>query len=293
VKLGKRKGKALGGAPRAGKWTRDTPESRRFGGEHHGSFILLLVTGVAFVVTVAVVGVLAQQRLNDGVVGQYRRSLRRHDWVPLARMSPAVLPAFLAVVDTTSFQRLSPYGRQERPELTNDLVVQVHRLRGGIADQAWRSAMVPLVEAQLSRRAALEFYLNRIYLGKTGDWPVYGVKHAAEEYFGKDVRGLSVGEAATLAGILLPPRLVNPENNPGAVGARRNEVLRRMLAAGNINEHQYRTATAEPLAFQPGIDYAAMTRPVDWGKERPVIRLPSAGATAAADPAAAQSPGPQ
>ncbi|HEX8904199.1 MAG TPA: transglycosylase domain-containing protein [Longimicrobiaceae bacterium] len=274
MKLGKTKPKALGGAPRTGKWTRDVPERNRLGGEHRGSLILLLIAGGFVVLVIAIFLLLANSRLNHGLMGQYPQARRRPDWVRVRELPPYVPAAFLAVVDTSSFQRLSPYGRQDRPRLTVDLVAQVQRLRGGVDDQAWRAFMVPLTEARLSRQQMFEYYLNRIYLGRAGDWRVYGVKHAAEEFFGKDARQLTVSEAATLAGILLPPRLVNPESSPGAVGARRNEVLRRMLAAGDIDPGTYDRAVREELAFQPGIFYAPMTRPANFGKEPEVIRLP-------------------
>ena len=61
---------------------------------------------------------------------------------------------------------------------------------------------------------------------------------------------------------------------PGAVGARRNEVLRRLTAAGVIDAAQARAAAAEPLAFQPGADYVPMSRPLGWKSEPQVIRLP-------------------
>lgn len=285
--MAKTKPKALGGAPRTGKWTRDTPESRRLGGEHRASLIVVLVAGAAVVIAMGVFALFAQTRLDRGLLGQYRESVRRPDWVRLRDLPPYVTDAFLAVVDTSSFQRLSPYGRQDRPRLTVDLVGQVQRLRHGIDDQAWRAFMVPLTEAHLTRRAMLEYYLNRIYLGEAGDWRVYGVQHAAQEFFGKDARRLTVSEAATLAGMLLPPRLLNPQASPGAVGARRNEVLRRMREAGEIDDGAYRQAMLEPLAFQPGIDYAPMTRPVGWGSEPEVIRL-SPGLIPAADSSASR-----
>lgn len=294
MKLRKSKPKALGGAPKTGRWTRDTPERRRLGGEHRASLILLLVIGAFVVVGMGIFAFMASQRLDRGVMGQYRQALRRPDWVRLNQLPPYVTNAFLAVVDTSSFQRLSPYGRQDRPRLSVDLVSQVHRLRRGPADQAWRAFMVPLTEARLSRRAMLEYYLNRIYLGRAGDWRIYGVQHAAEEFFGKNARELTPGEAATLAGMLMPPRVNNPEASPGAVGARRNEVLRRMLEAGTIDRATYDQAVREALGFQPGIDYAPMTRPADWGQEPEVIRLPP-GSIPASDSASAagggQSPG--
>jgi membrane peptidoglycan carboxypeptidase len=274
VKLGNRKPKALGGAPKTGRWTRDTPERRRLGGEHRASLILLLVLGGVIVLGMGIFAFVANQRLEAGALGQYRASLRRPDWVRMNQLPPYVAEAFLAVVDTASFQRLSPYGRQDKPRLTVDLVSQVQRLRGGVDDEAWRAFMVPLTEARLTRRAMLEYYLNRIYLGRAGDWRVYGVQHAAEQFFGKDARSLTPGEAATLAGLLLSPRMGNPQASPGAVGARRNEVLRRMVAAGDIDAETFARAVREPLAFQPGIDYAPMTRPAGWDKQPEVIRLP-------------------
>jgi hypothetical protein len=255
LRLGKSKPKALGGAPRTGKWTRDTPERRQLGGEYRAHLLVLLVVGALIVVGMGVFAVFAHSRLERGVLGQYRQSLRRPDWVRMNRLPPYVVDAFLSVVDTSSFQRLSPYGRADRPRLTVDLVSQVQRLRRRPADQAWRAFMVPLAEAQLSRRAMVEFYLNRTYLGQAGDWRVYGVQHAAEEYFGKEARRLSLSEAATL---------------------------------GEIDRAAFDQALREPLAFQPGIDYAPMTRPAEWGKEPEVIRLPP-GLIPASDSSAAES----
>lgn len=288
MKLGKTKPKALGGAPRTGRWTRDVPERQRLGGEHRGSLIVLLLAGGLIVIAMIIFAVMAGSRLNAGLLGQYAQARRRPDWVR-ARDLPRYLPdAFMTVVDTSAFQRLSPYGRQDRPRMTVDLVTQVQRLRGGVGDQAWRAFMVPLFEAHLSRPEREEYYLNRIYLGRAGDWRVYGVQHAAQEYFGKDAKELTLSEAATLAGMLLPPRLVNPQSSPGAVGARRNEVLRRLLEAGRIDRAAFDAAVREMLAFQPGIDYAPMTRPADWGKEPEVIRLPP-GSIPASDSAAART----
>jgi membrane peptidoglycan carboxypeptidase len=275
VKFGKSRPKALGGAPRTGKWTRETPERRRMGGEHRGSLIVLLVLGGLIMVGMGVFALFAKQRVDAGVLGQYHQARRRPDWVRLRDMPRYVPAAFLAVVDTSSFQRLSPYGRQDRPRLTVDLVSQVQRLRRGPADQAWRAFMVPLTEARLTRAGMLEYYLNRIYLGQAGDWRVYGVNHAAEEYFGRDARHLTLSEAATLAAMLLPPRLIHPQARPGAMGARRNEVLQRLLEQGAIDRAAFEQAVREPLAFQPGIDYAPMTRPASWGKDPEVIRLPA------------------
>jgi hypothetical protein len=268
------KKKMLAGAPRSGRWTKESPEKKRIGGPHHASIKLLIGVAAVILVGIGAYAYSAWRQLDAGLMAQYGTQRARRDWVRLNNLPPRVVNAFLAVVDTESVHRVHPHARVEDPMLTRDLVNQVHRLGGGVGDEARRVAMVPLLERQLSRRGLLELYLNRIYLGKTGDWRVYGVYHAAEEYFGKRPQELTLGEAATLAGLLLPPRIENPESRPGAVGLRRNEVLRRMLLSGTIDQPSFRAAVTEPLGFQPGVDYAPMSRPADWQREPQVIQLP-------------------
>jgi membrane peptidoglycan carboxypeptidase len=83
-----------------------------------------------------------------------------------------------------------------------------------------------------------------------------------------------VSEAATLAGLLLRPRIEDPTTRPGAVGVRRNEVLRVMLQQEHITREQYEQAMREPLGFQPGLARQPMSRPLDWADEDRVLRLP-------------------
>lgn len=268
------KGKTLGGAPRSGRWTKQ-PEETRVGGRYRGSLIALGVLGLVLLAGFGAYMGWAHTQLSGGLLRQEREARARPDWVPLSQLPPHVRNAFLAVLDTTSSVRRRAYdATQGRPPLTRDLVRQIHQLDTGVRGQAQELTMSQLLEVQRSPTRRLELYLNRVYLGRTERWPLYGVQHASTEYFGKDPRRLTPGEAATLAGILLPPRLLDPESVPGAVGARRNEVLRLMRAEGMLGEAQYRAALAEPLGFQPGEDFAPMTRPLTPAPE--VIRLPEA-----------------
>lgn len=272
----------LAGAPRKTRLPRpplDRSERQRRAAL--GVLVVMAALGVAGAGTAAWV---EQQRLDAGLLAQREAMQRRGDWVSLDQL-PAHLPAaFLAVVDTTPFTRRSDGSAQGGPGLSADLVRQVHRLQFTPSGGARMLLLAPLLERALGRRDLLELYLNRIYLGSSGDWRIHGVAHAARDYFGKDVRRLTLGESATLAGILLPPRLEQPETAPGPVGARRNEVLRRMVRAGAIDAAAARAAAAEPLAFQPGADYAPMSRPRDWKREPEVIRLPPPADSAAARP---------
>ena len=290
MKLKPGKGKTLGGAPRSGKWTKHA-EDTRVGGRHQGSLIALAVLGV--LVLGGIGGYLAwsNAQLQAGLLRQQKEMRRRPDYVRLAELPPYARDAFAAVVDTTSAARRSLKRGMPLPSASRDLVRQVHLLEGGLADQAREMAMTPLLEAHTSSPGLLDLYVNRVAMGRTENWAIYGVQQAAQEYFGKDARRLTLSEAATLAGILLPPRLADPEAAPGPVGTRRNEVLQLMLAAEKIDQAAYRAAVAEPLAFQPGVDYAPMSRPVDWQGQPQPIRLPEA-LRPRADSAAAAPPSP-
>jgi hypothetical protein len=275
MKPGKAKGKLLGGAPRTGKWAKQ-PEDTRLGGRYRGSLIGVGVLGLLLLGGTA--GYLAwnDMQLRDGLLRQEQQARRRPDWVPLEELPRYAQDAFAAVADTTSFARRSQRRGEPLPSVSREMVRQIHLLDDGLGAQAREMTMAPLLEAHTSPNRLLELYINRVYMGRTENWPLYGVQHASQEYFGKDARRLTLGEAATLAGILLPPRLQDPEMEPGAVGTRRSEVLRILLNTGKIDEAAYRAARAEPLAFQPGEDYAPMSRPRDWRGEVPVIRLPEA-----------------
>jgi Transglycosylase len=276
MKPGKSKGKMLGGAPRTGKWAKQ-PEDTRLGGRYRGSLIAIGVLGALCIGAIGGYLGWSDMQLRGGLLRQEREARRRPDWVPLAQLPPYARDAFAAVADTTSFARRSQRRGEPLPSVSVELVRQVHQLGDGLGDQARGQTMAPLLEQHTSPQRLLEMYVNRVYMGRTESWPVYGVQHAALEYFGKDARRLTLSEAATLAGILLPPRLQDPEAEPGAVGTRRNEVLGLLLRRGKIDEAAYRAARAEPLAFQPGEDHAPMSRPADWrATELPVIRLPEA-----------------
>ena len=287
-KPGKFKGKTLGGAPRSGKWTKQ-PEDTRIGGRYRGSLMALGVLGVLALAGIGGYLVWNNLQLQGGLLRQEREARRRPDWVPLSELPRHARDAFAAVADTTSFARRSQSRGEPLPSASQEMVRQIYMLGDGLGDQARGLTMAPLLEAQTSPNRLLELYLNRVYMGRTESWPVYGVQHASMEYFGKDARRLTLGEAATLAGILLPPRLLDAEAQPGAVGTRRNEVLRKLLNSGRIDMAAYQAARREPLAFQPGEDYAPMTRPADWRKEPEPIRLPEA-LRPRPDSAAARSP---
>ncbi len=104
-------------------------------------------------------------------------------------------------------------------------------------------AMSFKIESQLTKDQILEIYMNQIYLGQRA----YGFSSAARTYFGRPLAELSVGEAATLAGLPVAPSAYNPIVNPTRATMRRNYVLRRMYDLGHIDELTYQSEKAQPM----------------------------------------------
>lgn len=91
------------------------------------------------------------------------------------------------------------------------------------------------IEENFSKDQIMEYYLNRVYFGGG----LYGCESAAKGYFGKAAADLSVGEAATLAGILKGPNTLSPWRNPKGAEQERNFVLGRMLELGKIDQKTF------------------------------------------------------
>ncbi|HJN37167.1 MAG TPA: PBP1A family penicillin-binding protein [Gammaproteobacteria bacterium] len=98
------------------------------------------------------------------------------------------------------------------------------------------------IESHLSKAKILELYLNKIYLGKRA----YGVRAAARNYYGKQLKDLTLAEMAMIAGLPQSPSRNNPIDNPVAAVKRRNYVLYRMYKKGSISLKNFKEATNEP-----------------------------------------------
>ncbi len=99
------------------------------------------------------------------------------------------------------------------------------------------------IEHSLNKEQILELYVNQIYLGQRA----YGFGAAAQTYFGKSLDQLTLGEAASLAGLPKAPSLYNPIANPQRAKQRQQYVLRRMNELGYITAAQYEEAFKAPL----------------------------------------------
>jgi penicillin-binding protein 1B len=108
------------------------------------------------------------------------------------------------------------------------------------------------LEGRLSKEQIFEFYCNQIYLGRRGSFNIHGIGEAAQVYFDKDFREMTLAEAAALAGLIQQPEFRNPFRHPERARERRNVVLRAMLDNGAITRLHYEEAVKQPLGVTPG-----------------------------------------
>lgn len=103
------------------------------------------------------------------------------------------------------------------------------------------------LERRLSKQDIFALYCNEVYLGQRGAVSARGVGEAARVYFGKEVKDLSLGEAATIAGMIQGPTRYAPHRHAEAAAARRNTVLTTMVRDGWISSDQAAAAAKEPV----------------------------------------------
>lgn len=99
------------------------------------------------------------------------------------------------------------------------------------------------LEKVYSKDDILAMYLNTVYYGEGA----YGIETAAETYFAKEAKDLTIAQAALLAGLPQRPSGLSPYEYPKDALARRNQVLRRMLSNNFITQAQYEEAVAEKI----------------------------------------------
>lgn len=269
-----RAGKGLGGKPprRSGRWLRTRREPLK--DDQTYGLLGMFAVGLFVVGVVGGFGWAVDRQVRGGVVAQRAEAEQRPDWVYVRNLPRYVPDAFVAVAQPSLLTRGVLRPEEEGETIARELVHQVHRLPGSLPGEARALVMAPLLEQRLPPADLIELYLNRVDLGNAQGEPVYGIFHASQEYFNKLPNQLTLGEAATLAGLLLDPKIEDPKLKLGSVGPRRNEVLRVMLIGELITEAEYRAAVAEPLGFQPGLEQMPFSRPADWGEPPAVIRLP-------------------
>ena len=114
------------------------------------------------------------------------------------------------------------------------------------------------LNSRWSKNRILQEYLNQVYFGNHA----YGVEAAAQTYFSRRARNLTLPQAALLAGLPQAPSVFDPFNKPDRALARRNTVLRAMLENRDITRAQFQAATAQrDLGLKKGQLYRRIHEP--------------------------------
>lgn len=201
--------------------------------------------------------------------------------VPLRALPPYLPQAFVAIEDRRFYAHfgLDPLGlvravfvnltsgrlREGGSTLTQQLAKNLFLTQERTLSRKVQELILSLwLEAKYSKNEILELYMNRVYFGAGA----YGVEAAAQRYFGKSARQVTLSEAAMLAGLVKSPSALAPTRNLERAQARAEVVLAAMQEAGFITPEMRQTALARPatLARAPGTDSFGYV--ADWVMEQ-------------------------
>jgi len=195
--------------------------------------------------------------------------------VPLAKVSPWMAKATVAIEDHRFYEHggvdYEGIARAAWKDLRAGHVVQggstiTQQLVRNLYISKERTFKRKIKEACLAIRLSrarskdwiLSQYMNQVYYGNHA----YGIEAAAQTYFSRHAKTLTLAQSALLAGLPQAPSIYDPLHRPGAARARRDEVLRAMLTYGDITQVQYDRAVGQKnLLLRPGRLYTQIREP--------------------------------
>jgi len=196
------------------------------------------------------------------------RGVLHSEQVPIAELPDYLIKAVLATEDRRFFSHwgIDFYGlsrainhnagggsMQGGSTLTQQLAKNLFLNNERTLSRKIKEAYLALwLECNLSKRDILQLYLDHAYMGGG----TFGIASAAQFYFGKDVRSVSLAEAAMLAGLFKAPGKYAPHINLPAARARANIVLSNMVANGFLTEGQALEARRHPANVIARYKYA-------------------------------------
>ena len=136
--------------------------------------------------------------------------------------------------------------------ITQQLIKNITRQDGRMASRKFYEILNALnVERSYHKKTIMEFYLNTVYLGNG----CYGIKTAAEKYFGKNVEDLNAAECAVIASITKAPATYDPLTEPEDNRDRQEYCLSCMLEQGSLTQAEYDEALDFELIFTNSENY--------------------------------------
>jgi penicillin-binding protein 1A len=202
----------------------------------------------------------------------------------LRQMAPAVAEATIAIEDRNFYDhfgldvegigraffrnleegRIVEGGSTITQQLVRNLYIGNER---SLTRKAKEACLAIKLDSEWSKQRILETYLNQVYFGNHA----YGIEAAAQTYFSKSARKLTIVEAALLAGMPQAPSAFNPFNRPEEAVARRNDVLRAMYENGYIDAERFKKGISARLRLKPGELYTRIREPFFFSYVRDLL----------------------
>jgi penicillin-binding protein 1B len=185
--------------------------------------------------------------------------------VPLASIPRHVVDAILTIEDRRFYEHpgIDPVRmlgalvtnlRGERPYLEGASTITQQIIKNffltpdkSYTRKVQEQFMAVVLESRFNKDQILELYLNDVVLGQRGPFEIHGVAEAARIFFGKDIRNVTLAEAATMAGLIQSPSVLSPFRNPDRARERRNVVLKEMADVEVITREEAVRTSKEPL----------------------------------------------
>ncbi|QKO22847.1 penicillin-binding protein 1A [Rhodoferax sp. BAB1] len=192
----------------------------------------------------------------------------RRNFTPIKDIPQALTDAVLAIEDARFFQHggvdyvgvvragLANVGKA-KSQGASTITMQVARNVYLSSEKTFTRKIYEILltfklEHLLTKDQILEIYMNQIYLGNRA----YGFAAAAETYFGKALKDITIAEAAMLAGLPKAPSAYNPISNPKRARSRQLYIIDRMLDNGFITAEEAETARTQELRVKTGGNHA-------------------------------------
>jgi penicillin-binding protein 1A len=208
-------------------------------------------------------------------IGQ--RGIIQRDSVPVDEMPDYVVKAVLATEDRRFFSHygidfigllraLTENARadgvvQGGSTITQQLAKNLFLSNERTLERKIKEAFLSVwLECNLSKKEILQLYLDRMYMGGG----TFGITAAANFYFGKGIKDVTLAEAAMLAGLFKAPAKYAPHINLPAARARANEVLTNLVQAGFMTEGQVLSARLHPASIVDREDKKSPDYFLDW-----------------------------
>ncbi|MDH4035858.1 MAG: PBP1A family penicillin-binding protein [Candidatus Krumholzibacteria bacterium] len=200
---------------------------------------------------------------DSSVVGEY--FVEDRALVPLEDLPPYLVDAFIAIEDRKFYTHwgVDMFGiaravvinarRGQRVQGGSTITQQLGRnlfdMFENTLTRKIKEAMLAMrIERAYSKDEILEMYLNQIYFGGGA----HGVEAAAQTFFGKKAKELTIGEATMIAGLPKNPRDYSPINHLERAMQRRDVVLAAMVDTGKLTRAEADSISVEPVNVRPG-----------------------------------------